>query len=119
MSKDFDPDWPHGHIAHKNGSEQAARYLGGIEHEGYPYAFAVRKWDGGDEELWVVSETGHSPQYGSVVNAPAPKRKFVMWMNCYEKDCAYVYSSRALADQQAASERIACVRVEFEEGEGL
>jgi hypothetical protein len=55
------------------------------------------------------------------VNVP---KKHEVWINFYDDDGegdydSYSYSSRAIADESADSNRIACVRVEFTEGEGL
>lgn len=52
--------------------------------------------------------------------------KTVMWLNVYPttgfyesffKYGAYPYPSREVADRAAADGRIACIRVEFEEGQ--
>ena len=45
-------------------------------------------------------------------------QKRVAWMNVYE-DGFNVHTSRHLADQHCTKARIACVRVEFEAGDGL
>jgi hypothetical protein len=121
MSNDFDPTWKHGHVVIKSGGTALpARYLGPIEHAGHPYAFAVRKWDGGDEELWVISEAGRSPQYGKIINAPAPKRKFVGWVNFYaDQSFGSLQETIDEANKRHIAPRIACIRVEFEEGDGL
>jgi hypothetical protein len=56
-----------------------------------------------------------------LVNVP---KKYEVWINFYDDDGegdydSFSYSSRAIADESADSTRIACVRVEFTEGEGL
>lgn len=56
-----------------------------------------------------------------LVNVP---KKHEVWINFYDDDGdgdydSYSYSSRAIADESADSNRIACIRVEFTEGEGL
>ena len=56
-----------------------------------------------------------------LVNVP---KKHEAWINFYDDDGegdydSYSYSSRAIADENADSNRIACVRVGFTEGEGL
>ena len=119
MSNEFDPDWPHGHIANNGGTERRARYLGPIQHDGYPHAFAVFNCSN-DEELWVVSDDGRSPKYGTITNAPAPKRKFVRWVNMYEHTATvFTYETKEIADRDASKHRTACIRVEFKEGDGL
>jgi hypothetical protein len=54
-----------------------------------------------------------------LVNVP---KKHEVWINLYNEENAFfgcAYPSHALADEKAHSDRIACVRVEFTEGEGL
>jgi len=52
-------------------------------------------------------------------------KKYEVWINFYDDDGdprgydSYSYSSRAIADGSADTTRIACIRVEFTEGEGL
>lgn len=48
--------------------------------------------------------------------------KIVQWFNIYSVNDsfdAYGYSTKELADKNANGYRIACIRVEFEKGEGL
>lgn len=52
-----------------------------------------------------------------------PEKK-VRWINVYESENGHgtwvsIWSSKELADQKAALSRVACIRVEYEEGEGL
>jgi hypothetical protein len=57
-----------------------------------------------------------------IVNVP---KKYEVWINFYDDVGdprgydSYSYSSRAIADESADSTRIACIRVEFTEGEGI
>ena len=55
-----------------------------------------------------------------LVNVP---KKYEVWINFYDDEDggydSYSYSSQAIADESADSTRIACVRVEFTDGEGL
>ena len=57
-----------------------------------------------------------------LVNVP---KKYEVWINFYDDVGdprgydSYSYSSRAIADESADSTRIACIRVEFTEGDGL
>jgi len=41
------------------------------------------------------------------------------WVNIYPAGTPAAHSTRELADKYAGHDRIACVRVEYEEGEGL
>ena len=51
-----------------------------------------------------------------IISEIKPKR--VVWLNVYpEDDGGFYYDSRAEADRQATPYRIACIRVEFEEGQ--
>jgi hypothetical protein len=51
-----------------------------------------------------------------IISEIKPKR--VVWLNVYpEDDCGFYYGSRAETDRQANPCRIACIRVEFEEGQ--
>lgn len=93
-----------------------------------------------DDRPIVIAITGSSGQEGvalrhadgrinSDIESPydlvnVPKKREV-WINFYDDDGdprgydSYSYSSRAIADESADSTRIACIRVEFTEGEGL
>jgi len=51
-----------------------------------------------------------------IVNVP---EKHVRWANIYPGTFANTYQTQEEADNGAASYRIACIRIEFEEGEGL
>lgn len=52
-----------------------------------------------------------------LVNVP---EKHVRWVNAYASGSASVgYRTREDADLYAGRQRIACIRIEFEEGEGL
>ena len=52
-----------------------------------------------------------------LVNIP---EKIIRWINVYNKSGEFLsYKSKAEADYAAGSRRTACIKVEFEEGEGL
>jgi hypothetical protein len=53
-----------------------------------------------------------------IINVPPKKRTGEAWLNVYPDDAA-VHDTRALADTMANPNRIACVRVQWTEGEGL
>lgn len=46
------------------------------------------------------------------------KPKHVRWVNVYTSSC-HQWDSKVAADYSAVPGRLACVRIEFEEGEGL
>ena len=77
----------------------------------------VVAWDSGGS-AWAVSDKGLS-KHGEVVITMAPK-KHVRWANFYpNRKSVCDHESKEKADECADGDRIACVRVEFEEGEGL
>lgn len=66
---------------------------------------------------WVWASDGAASQLGRRdADLIEVKPKHVRWVNFYE-GCHH--PSREIADRNAGSARIACIRVEFEEGEGL
>lgn len=75
----------------------------------------------GEESVSSYTKYGRSiPHYGGtsskdLINIPVRR---AAWVNFFPRD-AEVYGSREEADEDATAERIACVRVEFEDGEGL
>jgi hypothetical protein len=123
MSKDFDPDWPHGHVTRAG---RKARILSEIAGKA-PYAYAAAYIDrDGYEHASTFTADGcfwaDSISDDDLLNAPAPKRKFVGWLNFYGDNSigGHIHETRegALASAHRCSLR-ACVRVEFEEGDGL
>ena len=45
--------------------------------------------------------------------------KHVYWLNVYENGHISTWTEKHLANEHAGRSRIACLRIEFEEGEGL
>jgi hypothetical protein len=118
MSNDFDPDWPHGHAC----AGLPARIICKDAKGPYPVVALVKHVDGVSEvaRFFTLSGEGTIALFSRIINAPAPKRKFVRWVNFYEAaGLAYPYGSRGEAAERAGSARTACIRVEFEEGDGL
>jgi hypothetical protein len=71
------------------------------------------------EAGWVAkswSIDGRDTMYGSHNDLIAVKTRHVSWLNFYP---GVNYQTKEEADIAALRERIACIRVEFEEGEGL
>ena len=66
----------------------------------------------GMEAIFVVDQWGKSAQFVDIENVP---EKLVRWVNVYPD----AHPSKKDADHCAAADRIACIRIEFEEGEGL
>lgn len=103
-----------------------ARVIGtGKHYVGYQHVVAIDF--GGHEMIGVCGDDGvckYSPTKGiTIVNVP---KKHSLWVNVYhgcgfgptEYD-AFGYASKEKADKVSGLGRLACVRVEFEEGEGL
>jgi len=91
----------------------------------HKYADVIKHWADGGEIQWKDSN-GVWNDRATETTTPAfnylewrikPQKKKV-WLNFYTIG-TYVYSSKEEADRCATASRIACVCVEFEEGEGL
>lgn len=126
---DFDPDWPHGHQTRDG---RKARILTkDLLSSDYPLAVAITSsLNTGYEKLerytldgrYSYGHSEHAPF--TLVNAPEPKKQFQAWANVYlEREnkivVTYSYPTRELADKNAAKSRIACVFLDFKEGDGL
>lgn len=73
-------------------------------------------WDSSGT-AWAVSEKGFGVG-GSQLVTMAPKKR-VVWVNMYNGTIGVVCQSKEDANERPCGSRIACVRVEFTEGEGL
>lgn len=93
-----------------------ARLLGEINDDEHPYVVAIDF--GGYEEITKANKYGCTYEFkGSIVNCP---RKYVRWINMYpDNRIVRWHKTKEHADKRTAHGRIACVKVEFEEGEGL
>jgi hypothetical protein len=114
---DFDPNWPHGHITRDG---RKARIICTDAESNFPIVALV---DGIAQHFTPAGQYRvGSLNHLDLLNAPAPKRKVRMdqWMNVYA-DGAYLYATKAAADDNAWNDRIACIHIdrEVEEGEGL
>jgi hypothetical protein len=91
---------------------------------GLPIVIAMTQRDGTESIQLRLANGRIHPSKDSpydLVNVP---KKHEVWINFYDDDGegdydSYSYPSRAIADESADSNRIACIRVEFTEGEGL
>lgn len=73
-------------------------------------------WQAGGN-YWRKCTIGQLDQSKDLINVP---EKRVVWVNIYEQPLAIAaHGSRGTADKSASVGRIACVRVEFTEGEGI
>ena len=66
--------------------------------------------------LIQVDKYGKSAGWQDVENVP---EKITRWVNFYPSGSGGTHATREQADRSATSERIACVPVTFEPGEGL
>jgi hypothetical protein len=78
-----------------------------------PVVGAVRQPYGTWDPVRWPSNGLHEDKNNNLVEV---KPKHVRWLNCYADSD---YESRESADRHGGSDRIACIRIEFEEGEGL
>ena len=70
----------------------------------------------GMEAIFIVDQFGKSTQFADIENTP---EKITQWCNFYPSGSGGTHATREQADRSATSERIACVPVTFEPGEGL
>ena len=70
----------------------------------------------GMEAIFIVDRYGTSVKFVDIENTP---EKFTQWCNFYPSGSGGTHATREQADRSATSERIACVPVTFEPGEGL
>lgn len=67
----------------------------------------IRAWPADGSNDWVAN---------SLVNV---KETITRWVNFYPTRYPWDYNTKDEADKNAAPNRIACIKVEFKEGEGL
>lgn len=91
----------------------------------FPIVGLVVSEDGESEDVvyWpLTGELAGRPDHDyqlDLINVP---EKHEIWVNVYADNMRRVHGSRQQADGEASrqfAQRIACIRVEFEEGEGL
>ncbi|MFA7308314.1 MAG: hypothetical protein WC026_16775 [Hyphomicrobium sp.] len=114
MSNEFDPDWPHGHTY----ADMSARIICTNAKGQYPIVALVYDLELEKEVARFFTRSGEGSFVGRLINAPAPKRKFVRWVNVYNSN---LHETREAADCVATiggGGRLTCIRVEFEEGDG-
>ena len=77
--------------------------------------FSPLSWS---NEFGIVDNEGDQYSlYGDSFEIIEPKRE--IWVNVYDEDYGKGHPSREDADLRCGNGRIACIRVEFTEGEGL
>lgn len=97
-----------------------ARLLGTLEKCGTPMVVAVMREDGSEECVYAKDDGASLYGCFEITNVP---QRHVRWVNVYRDDENRIFlvesDTKEDADASASKGRIACVRVEFEEGEGL
>jgi hypothetical protein len=68
---------------------------------------------------WSAGTGAVAPAIMDGLDLVEVKQKRVVWLNGYSTGEAFTYSTREQADRASGPERIACLRIEYEEGEGL
>ena len=100
-----------------NGGKKC-RYMGSYATCGQTMQVAIVISDNGNETLWVMTDEGRLG-----VEAPPAVRnvpeKHEAWLNCVGKAVKTIWPSRDIADRYATPDRTACIRVEWQDGEGL
>lgn len=82
----------------------------------------VMGYVGGQDQvsLWTLDGVyTHSHQATHVYDLVEVKPKRVMWLNVYPNGATSAYRTRPDADSRRFDGCIACLKIEFEEGEGL
>lgn len=76
--------------------------------------------DSGDLSRWSPDGTSYHYSCTNALGLVEVKPKRVLWLNVYPDDEVHAHGSREDAEGGNADDsRIACLKIEFEEGEGL
>lgn len=119
MFNDYDPDWPYGFTV----DDKPVRVLA-TDLEGHlPIAVCGVMMDNGFEAVIRFTAQGRGWYMSRPVclrNRPAPKKRIRGWVNISPSGYgSRIYPNREVADWLSTESRIACVYIDFEEGEGL
>lgn len=113
--KKFDPTKP---VQTRDG--KPARILASdLRNPAYPIVAAIYQLD--QEVAFTYAKNGRYldsvvKDEMDLINIP---EKHVRWLNVYPTGLGRLYLSREEADRFSSPNRIACIRIEYEEGEGL
>lgn len=122
MTDQFDPLWPHGHQTRDGREVVIHKVYEEGENPIHGAYLAPHGWHG---TCWTT-EGLHDTFEGSpldLINKPAPPApKRVGWLNIHKAGLTVLCTSRSRADEvvaqaRSAPERIACIRVEYSEGQ--
>jgi hypothetical protein len=118
MTKQFDPTKP---VQRRDG--KSARIIATDAICYAPIIALITSDDGGEFVQFHFHDgefAGKAPDTYDLVNIP---QKISGWINIYSNSSPtysiYLHNTREQADSSAYGGRIACIHVEFEEGEGL
>ena len=91
------------------------RYLGEIEtsYDGKRVVACLRP---GHNFVLIFNEDGSHHLGWHTRNVPEKREA---WLNCVGKAVKTIWPSRDIADKYATPDRTACIRVEWQDGEGL
>ena len=116
----FSLDWPHGYVDPRG---RPARLICKDAKGAFPLIFLIQV---DDLEFPYKSHEDGTNSFGDQIirNAPAPKKTFEIWLNCYTDDdssrvCTYGHLTKEEADKECNPWRTACVKLTFTEGDGL
>ncbi len=115
MTKPFDPSKP---VQTRDGRK--ARIIA-TDRQGHEPLIALVTEPQGHECIYAFQPSGvcHPRAPGHADDLVNIVEKHVRWINIYNGGCSVPHKTKPEADLNAAGSRIACLRVEFEEGEGL
>lgn len=84
----------------------------------YTVVGEVKTSDGWSRVSWTVNGKFNAIHHSAydLINIP---QRHTYWLNVYKNAPSRIHESRDAADAAAWEHRIACIKIEYEEGEGL
>lgn len=98
-----------------------ARFMGKLETHA-PFRFIVAVQLAPPDERLTFCDAAGDTYFRSelqIVNRPEPKRTGKFFVNVYQGYSAVGHATREFADFNAGSERMACIEVNWVEGQGI
>jgi hypothetical protein len=115
---EFDPNKP---VQFRNALEKV-RILATDFQSDFPIVIAVLR-DDGTEEIRGRRADGrvypNKEDFNDIVNVPEKHERWANIYNMAQQSYSVLYPTREEADRNAVPGRVACVRLEYTEGEGL
>lgn len=122
MTKEiFSLDWPHGYV---DSQGRPARIISTDAQGIFPIVCLIKSAEN-QEFVYRCYSNGTDTCGDQIIrNAPAPKKTFEIWLNCYTDDDSskvrtYGHLTKEEADRGCNPWRAACVKLTFTEGDGL